>query len=75
MMTFDNKPNPDDRTDNVGKLKSMIKNTEENIEKAENSLEFASETEQSQIKAKNERRKQSIESFQSEIKDESQSHE
>jgi small acid-soluble spore protein (thioredoxin-like protein) len=70
-MTHNNKPKPDDRSDNVEKLQSMIHDTIENIEAAEESLAFTdSETQRQQIKAKNERRRESIESFRSEIKDE-----
>jgi small acid-soluble spore protein (thioredoxin-like protein) len=70
-MTHNNKPKPDDRSDNVEKLQSMIHDTIENIEAAEESLAFTdSETQRQQIKAKNERRRESIESYRSEIKDE-----
>ena len=70
-MTNNNKPNPDDRSDNVEKLQSMIHNTIENMEAAEESLAFTdSETQKQEIKAKNERRRESIESFRSEVKDE-----
>jgi small acid-soluble spore protein (thioredoxin-like protein) len=70
-MTYNNKPKPDDRSDNVEKLQSMIHDTIENIEAAEESLAFTnSETQRQQIAEKNERRRESIESFRSEIKDE-----
>jgi small acid-soluble spore protein (thioredoxin-like protein) len=70
-MTYSNKPKPDDRSDNVEKLQSMIHDTIENIEAAEDSLQFTdSSTQREQIEAKNERRRESIESFRSEIKDE-----
>jgi small acid-soluble spore protein (thioredoxin-like protein) len=70
-MAYNNKPKPDDRSDNVEKLQSMIHDTIENIEAAEESLQFTdSETQREQIEAKNERRRESIESFRSEIKDE-----
>ncbi|WP_040208950.1 small acid-soluble spore protein Tlp [Neobacillus jeddahensis] len=72
MNQNNNKPNPDDRSDNVEKLQSMIHNTIENMEAAEESLDFAdSEQQRQQIEAKNERRRESIDSFRSEIKDES----
>lgn len=71
-MPYNNKPNPDDRSDNVEKLQAMIQNTENNIEAAEESLALTdSDTQRSQIEAKNERRRESIDSFRSEIKDES----
>jgi small acid-soluble spore protein (thioredoxin-like protein) len=70
-MAYNNKPKPDDRSDNVEKLQSMIHDTIENIEAAEESLQFTdSATQREQIEAKNERRRESIESFRSEIKDE-----
>ncbi|MDQ1002401.1 small acid-soluble spore protein (thioredoxin-like protein) [Neobacillus niacini] len=70
-MTYKNKPKPDDRSDNVEKLQSMIHDTIENMEAAEESLRFTtSETQRREIEAKNERRRESIESFRSEIKDE-----
>lgn len=70
-MADTNKPKPDDRSDNVEKLQSMIHDTLENIEAAEASLEFTdSDTQRQQIEAKNERRRESIENYRSEIKDE-----
>jgi small acid-soluble spore protein (thioredoxin-like protein) len=70
-MSYNNKPNPDDRSDNVEKLQAMIQNTENNIEAAEESLVLTdSETQRQQIESKNERRRESIENFRSEIKDE-----
>jgi small acid-soluble spore protein (thioredoxin-like protein) len=72
-MPNNNKPNPDDRSDNVEKLQSMIHNTIENMEAAEESLEFTdSEQQRQQIEAKNERRRESIDTFRSEVKDEAQ---
>ncbi|PWW25772.1 small acid-soluble spore protein (thioredoxin-like protein) [Cytobacillus oceanisediminis] len=67
-----NKPNPDDRSDNVEKLQSMIVHTIENMDEAEESMEFANAEELARIEAKNERRRESIDSFRSEIKDEYQ---
>ncbi|GHH99105.1 small acid-soluble spore protein Tlp [Neobacillus kokaensis] len=70
-MAYNNKPKPDDRSDNVEKLQSMIHHTIENMEAAEESLAYTdSETQRQQIEAKNQRRRESIESFRSEIKDE-----
>ncbi|MGZ4162223.1 MAG: small acid-soluble spore protein Tlp [Neobacillus sp.] len=70
-MEYNNKPKPDDRSDNVEKLQSMIQNTEENIRKAEESLQFTdSEQQRQQIEAKNERREESLNSFRSEVQDE-----
>lgn len=66
-----NKPNPDDRSDNVEKLQGMVQHTIENMEKAEESMAFTDSEEQlQQIEAKNERRRESLDAFRSEIKDE-----
>ncbi|MBM4763444.1 small acid-soluble spore protein Tlp [Bacillus sp. B15-48] len=67
-----NKPKPDDRSDNVEKLQSMIHHTIENMEDAEAAMEFSSAQDRANIEAKNERRRKSIEAFRSEIKDEAQ---
>jgi small acid-soluble spore protein (thioredoxin-like protein) len=70
-MTYQNKPKPDDRSDNVEKLQEMICNTIENMEEAEESLAFTDSEEQRQmIEAKNERRRESIDAFRAEVKDE-----
>ncbi|MFZ7942282.1 MULTISPECIES: small acid-soluble spore protein Tlp [Bacillaceae] len=70
-MAFTNQPKPDDRSDNAEKLQSMIADTEENIQKAEESMQFTDSAEQrQQIEAKNQRRRESIESFQAELQDE-----
>jgi small acid-soluble spore protein (thioredoxin-like protein) len=64
-------PNPDDRSDNVEKLQSMVQNTLENIEEAEESLAFAeSEEQRRQIKEKNHRREVSIQAMRNEIQEE-----
>ncbi|MGD6857167.1 small acid-soluble spore protein Tlp [Bacillus infantis] len=64
------RPNPDDRSDNVEKLQSMIVHTIENMQEAEASLEFANEEDKKRIEAKNERRRDSLDAFRSEVKDE-----
>ncbi|WP_223589972.1 small acid-soluble spore protein Tlp [Neobacillus bataviensis] len=70
-MEYNNKPKPDDRSDNAEKLQAMIQNTQDNIQKAEQSLSFTdSEQQRQQIEAKNERRRESVESFRAEIQDE-----
>nr|WP_106784765.1 small acid-soluble spore protein Tlp [Lysinibacillus timonensis] len=65
-----NKPNPDDRSDNVEKLQSMIQNTIENKREAEISMEFSGAEQQEKIRAKNKRRDEAIQGFREEIKDE-----
>lgn len=70
-MEYNNKPKPDDRSDNVEKLQAMIHNTEENIRRAEETLEFTDSAEQREnVEAKNQRRQESLESMRSEVKDE-----
>jgi small acid-soluble spore protein (thioredoxin-like protein) len=70
-MTMENTtPKPDDRSDNVEKLQSMIHHTIGNMEDAEAALDNSSPEDQKRIKAKNERRRESIDAFREEIKDE-----
>ncbi|BCB03783.1 small acid-soluble spore protein Tlp [Bacillus sp. KH172YL63] len=65
------KQNPDDRSDNVEKLQGMVQHTIENIDRAEESMALTDSEEQLQsIQAKNERRRESLQAFRSEIKDE-----
>ena len=71
-MTNTNKPNPDDRSDNAKKLKKMVKNTIENMEAAEETMEHTNGNDQEVIQEKNERRKESIEGFRREILDEAE---
>lgn len=65
---------PDNRADNVEHLQQSIQHTEQNLREAEGYLtEFASEIssgERNRIEGKNERRKDSIQGFREEIKDE-----
>ncbi|MGM8213676.1 small acid-soluble spore protein Tlp [Virgibacillus sp. W0430] len=68
----DNRHKPDDRSDNKEKLQNMVHNTLENIAEAEDSMEFASGEQKENIRNKNQRRKESIESMRNEIKDESE---
>lgn len=65
---------PDNRSDNVPHLQKAINNTIENLNEAEEYLaEHAEElgsTEANQIRSKNERRRESLQGFREEIKDE-----
>jgi small acid-soluble spore protein (thioredoxin-like protein) len=63
-------PKPDDRSDNVEKLQEMVDNTLENIEAAEETIQFSDGEEKQQIIDKNKRRGESIEAMRNEIKDE-----
>jgi len=69
------RPNPDDRSDNVEKLQDMVQNTIENIEKAEETMQFSSPEEREKIKVKNERREEAIAAMREEIKDEARARE
>ncbi|MGP4067940.1 small acid-soluble spore protein Tlp [Halobacillus sp. B29] len=62
--------NPDNRSDNVGKLQEKVTNTIENIEASHDSLKFATEEEKKNIEDKNKRRNKSINAMREEIKDE-----
>jgi len=68
---------PDNRKDNVKKLKEMVQNTIGNIEAAEETMSntHITQEQRQQIEAKNERRRASIESMRNEIKDEAQAQE
>jgi len=74
-MANQTRPNPDDRSDNVEKLQSMVQNTIENIEEAQDTMQFASPEERERIEAKNLRREESINALRNEIKDEAQARE
>lgn len=66
---------PDNRADNVEHLQKALDDTMENIREAESFLSaHAGEmrsSDQADIRAKNERRKEAIDGFRAEIKDES----
>ena len=67
---------PDDRSDNVAKLKQMIANTQQNISQTKDYLKAhedeISNKARSDLQNKNARRENSIDSFSSEIEDELQ---
>ncbi|WLR49508.1 small acid-soluble spore protein Tlp [Halobacillus litoralis] len=64
------KPNPDNRADNVDRLQEKVTDTIENIEASHDAMQFASEEEKRNIEKKNKRRNQSLEAMRDEIKDE-----
>lgn len=70
MVDKNRKPKPDDRSDNVEKLQDMVQDTIENLEESHETLRYSSGEETEQIKAKNKRRKESIEGMREEIQDE-----
>ncbi|MBD8007597.1 small acid-soluble spore protein Tlp [Bacillus norwichensis] len=66
-----NRPKPDDRSDNADKLQKMVDNTIENMEKAEETMQFSNEEQKAQIEQKNQKRRDSIQGMREEIQDES----
>lgn len=70
MVNHNQKPKPDDRSDNVEKLQDMVQDTIQNLEESHDTMRFASAQEKEQIKAKNKRREEAIEGMRAEIKDE-----
>ena len=75
MGNLNNKPKPDDRSDNVEKLQEMVHNTIENMEEAEETMHFSDGEAKGAIQQKNERRRQSIEGMRAEIQDEASAQE
>jgi len=73
-MTHRNQPNPDDRSDNVEKLQEMIENTMANMRETEDFLKAHADEmnpeQVAQLREKNERRREAIEGYRAEIKDE-----
>lgn len=65
-----NKSNPDDRSDNVEKLKEMKKNTISKMEASKELMLFEGGTELDAIRRKNARREEAIDGFRKEILDE-----
>ncbi|HHD2753808.1 TPA: small acid-soluble spore protein Tlp [Clostridium perfringens] len=65
------KQNPDDRRDNVDKIQNTIDNTIKNIHESESMINSTdNRNTQAELKAKNERREQALNSLIDEIKDE-----
>lgn len=69
-MSNSKHPKPDDRSNNVERIRDIVRNTEENLHEAEISMEFADPMQSEMMKEKNERRRQSIEELKEEMKDE-----
>lgn len=66
------KPNPDDRSDNVENIQSIIVHTIENMQEAEAAMEHGSAQDVADIEAKNERRREALDALRSEVKEEAQ---
>lgn len=69
-MSNSKHPKPDDSSNNVERIRDIVRNTEENLHEAEISMEFADPMQSEMMREKNERRKQSIEELKEEMKDE-----
>ncbi len=66
-----NKNNPDDRSDNVERIQENINDTIRNMELAEDMMEKTSDGKaRRDLQEKNERRRDALEGFRHEIKDE-----
>ena len=63
-------PKPDDRSNNVERIREIVRNTEDNLHEAELSMEFADPAIRAEISEKNARREQSIEVLKEEMQDE-----
>ena len=63
-------PKPDDKSNNVERIREIVRNTEDNLHEAEISMEFADPEQRAEISAKNARREQSIEALKEEMQDE-----
>ena len=68
------KPKPDDRSNNVERLQGHLDDTYENLDDAEDYLEAHADEmpprQEEALEAKNRRRREAIEGFREEIKDE-----
>ena len=65
------KSKPDDRSDNAEKIKNNIKNTEENMELAEDMMgKTYNDKTKKDLREKNERRRNAIDGMRNEVKDE-----
>ena len=70
-----NKPNPDDRSDNVERIQQNINHTIRNMEMAEERIEKNPDRKAKQdLEQKNERRRDALEGMRREIKDEAGAH-
>jgi small acid-soluble spore protein (thioredoxin-like protein) len=73
MAKRKNRPNPDDRSDNVDRLQDHIDSTIRNIEAAAEMIaKTSNEKTKHELEEKNERRRQSLDGFRKEIRDEAQ---
>ena len=70
-MAKKNKPKPDDRRDNVGRIKNHIDHTIQNMELAEDMIRDTDhEKTKKELREKNERREDALKGMRKEIRDE-----
>ncbi|OCA83715.1 small acid-soluble spore protein Tlp [Pseudobacillus wudalianchiensis] len=72
---MNNRPKPDDRSNNVERLQEMVQNTIGNMERAEETMMNAGPDQREAIEQKNENRRESIAGMREEIKDEARARE
>ncbi|MCX7774416.1 MAG: small acid-soluble spore protein Tlp [Clostridia bacterium] len=73
---MNNKPKPDDRSDNVEKIQYNINHTIHNMEAAEDTMARTdSEKTRKEVQAKNERREVALDAMRKEIRDEARDRE
>lgn len=66
-----NRPNPDDRSDNVERIQNNIDHTIQNIELGEDAIGQADNPKtKKELQAKNRRREEALDGYRHEIKDE-----
>lgn len=71
MVKLGNKPNPDNRKDNVKKIQRNIDNTIKNMELAEDMMrQTSSEKTKNELEEKNKKREKALEGMRGEIRDE-----
>lgn len=71
-----NRPNPDDRSDNVERIQENINDTIRNMELADDMIKNTSDGKaKKDLKEKNERRRDALDGFRHEIKDEADARE
>jgi small acid-soluble spore protein (thioredoxin-like protein) len=75
-MKMNNRPNPDNRKNNVERLHDMIENTQAKVEEADRIMQMSdSEEEISRLREKNAHREVSITAMQQEMEDEAKARE
>ncbi len=76
MVKRGSRPNPDDRSDNVERLQKSIDTTIRNMEAADEMIAKTSDDKMKhELKEKNKRRRQSLDGFRNEIRDEAHARE